>query len=218
MTEAASSKHGRPSPKSWATWLALGVVLALLGVYVFRVVTYSKHSVHYHANFALYVNGQQDKFDNFTFYEEVAACADEEHDNPKSRTHMHGDVNHIVHVHDNAVTWAHFFANLRYTLGDSLIKTDQGLFVDDQNGKQLTFWLNGKKVDNIANRTIGNEDVLLVNYGDDSVDEIVKRYDAIPRDAGAQNQKRDPAACAGDEQVTLLQRIKYGLGLPISNH
>lgn len=185
-----------------------GFALGTLWLAAVRFVRVRDTAVHYHANFALYVNGQRDPFDSFTFYEEVQACSGQQHNNPKGRVHMHGKVNSVVHVHDHAATWGHFFANLGYGLTDTSLKTDAGTFVDGHNGKRLRFLLNGRPVESVANRTIGSEDVLLVSFGDEDETALRRQYDTITRDAGRYNQQTDPASCSGGQPLTLSERLK----------
>lgn len=173
---------------------------------------FKKDEVHYHANFALYINGTRDEFKSFTFYEEVQTCGVEDADNPKSRVHMHGQVNHVAHVHDHAATWGHFFSNLGYSLGNDVIKTDRGTFLDSQDGKRLRFMLNGQSVDTVANRTINSEDVLHISYGDEGDTVLQQQYQAISRDAHEYNQKTDPSSCSGGQPLTLTERFKKALG------
>src|SRR5687767_1251717 len=103
-------------------------LVGMLWLLAIRFVLIAKIETHYHANFAVYVNGQREEFDNFSFYEEVQACGGDEINNPRTRVHMHDKVNHVVHVHDNAATWGHFFANLGYGLGSNYLKTGDGIF------------------------------------------------------------------------------------------
>lgn len=189
--------------------LVIGLFFGAFTVLALRVILVQDRSVHHHANFALYINGQQDKFDNFTFYEEVAGCSTDDHNNPKHRVHMHGEVNNLVHVHAEGVTWGHFFANIGYGLTNNLVKTDDGVYEDDVDGKKLTFILNGQETDSIANKLIGSADALVIDYGDGK--SAQKEYDALPRTAAEANEKPDPASCSGTESLTLSDRIKRAL-------
>jgi hypothetical protein len=201
-------------------WLTLGVgfLLGVFSLVAIRFITYETDNVHYHANFSMFVNGEKDEFESFTFYEEVQACVADGADNPRSRVHMHDRQNSVVHVHSSGATWGHFFANLGYVLGDELIKTDDGIFVDSEEDKELTFILNGESVPEIANRIIENEDRLLINYGSEQSDEIEKRFDAVPSDAGEYNQRHDPSGCAGDSKLTFGQRLKQAIGISPASH
>ena len=48
--------------------------------------------------------------------------------------------------------------------------------------------LNGKKVDDIANRVIGDQDKLLVSHGDQSTSDIQSEYDKIKNNAKEANR------------------------------
>jgi hypothetical protein len=193
--------------------LFVGFITGALWLVLIRLVTYRQDIVHFHANFALYIDGQRESFNNFTYYEEVAACGTDEKNNPKTRVHMHDNVNSVVHVHDDASTWGHFFANLGLNLSNTVVQTDAGVFRDGQDGKRLQFMLNGKEVGGIANQTIRSEDVLLINYGNEDQAEIRARYDDIPHDAGEYNSRHDPAACKGSEDLTFSQRLRKAIGV-----
>jgi len=193
--------------------LTIGLVLGVLWFIAARFVLYKSDKTHFHANFALYINGQRDEFKNFTFYEEVQSCASDVADNPKHRVHMHDNISNVVHVHEPGVMWSHFFTNLGYVLGDDLIKTDQGIFVAGQDGNKLTFILNGQEVTSIANRPIKSEDSLLINFGSDDQATLQQRYDAITKDAAEFNKRNDPSSCTGTKELTFTERLKKAAGV-----
>ncbi|MBI3624432.1 hypothetical protein HY218_02245, partial [Candidatus Saccharibacteria bacterium] len=170
--------------------------------------TFKNDSVHYHANFALYVNGQRDEFKSFSFYEEVQACSSDDKNDPKARVHMHDQNSGLVHVHAKAVTWSQLFANLGYSLGDKVLTTDSGVYIDGQDGSRLTFILNGRSETVLANRVINSEDRLLINYGKDDQATLQQRYDRVPSDAHQANTEHDPASCRGSTELTTWQRLK----------
>ncbi len=169
-------------------------------------------NLHYHANFAVYINGKQDTFEGPGYFEEVSACMDHGHSDVKGRAHMHDNLNHTIHVHDDDVTWGDFFANLGYSLGDNVISDGRNVYVNSQDGKHLIFLLNGQKVSSIANVVIKSEDVLLINYGDASAEAQKQNYDSIPKDAHRYNVAKDPAACSGSQTFDLKARLKDALG------
>jgi hypothetical protein len=213
-------KGDKKNAKQMPTWL-LPLVTFLAGallIFGVRFINYKSDAVHYHANFSLYINGQHDKFDNATFYEEVQVCSLHDENNVRTRTHMHDEHPDLVHVHAHGVTWQQFFANLGYTLSNNLISNDNGVYVDGKDGNTLTFWLNGKATRSIANEVIHGRDVLLINYGKDDDATLQKRYDAIPRDAKEADTHKDPSSCSGSTDVTLTDRLRAGLGLSPAHH
>jgi hypothetical protein len=179
-----------------------------------RAATIKDDAVHYHANFALYINGQRQDFSSFTFYEEVAACSVHAHDDPKPRAHMHDNNPGLVHVHADAVTWGHFFANLGYDMGRMSFETETNVYVDGQDGNTLTFVLNGQTIDSPMNQVIHSEDRLLINYGSDSEATITERFNTVQNDAHQANVTADPSACAGAHSLTWQDRLEQALGFP----
>jgi hypothetical protein len=220
MEEAKAAKTKKPAKKRVNVRL-FGLAMFLLGAFVvvaIRFATIKNDDVHYHANFALYVSGQQDQFKNFTFYEEVAACTVHDPDDMKSRAHMHGETPGLVHVHAHAVTWGQFFANLGYTLGNKVLVTDAGVYADGTDGNHLTFLLNNQPVQTVEDRVIKSEDVLLIDYGKDDAATQQAHSAAIPRTAHKANTTADPATCSGNEPLTFTNRLKQSLGLHAPRH
>ncbi len=191
--------------------LGCGIIAGLLLFISLRVIFAKSHHTHYHANFGLFIDGQRDKFDNFTFYEEVQSCSSDQANNPKTRVHMHNKEFDTIHVHDDAVTWGNFFENLGYTLGYKSVTTNNGTYEDGKDGKQLTFILNGQEIDSAFNRVIGNEDVLLISYGDPA--QTKGQFDEISKSAAEHNHKPDPATCSTSGELTLKDRLKQAVSL-----
>lgn len=187
-------------------------ILGAVWLVALRFVTYKDTNVHYHANFAVFVNGERLLFDNFTFYEEVQSCGGDNVNNPKIRVHMHDQINHIVHVHDEASTWGHFFANLGMTAGDTVFKTADDVYIDGQNNTEIKYVLNGENVQTVANRTIQSEDTLLISIGDLDETALNDQYSNIEKDAGEYNDKADPSACTGSKDISFTERLKIAIG------
>lgn len=185
----------------------MGALLGILWCIALRVMLIDTKSVHYHANFNLVIEGAKDPFDSFTQYEEVQACSGNEVDNPRGRAHLHKPYAHAVHVHDDAVTWSAFFANVGYGLTDKAITTQKGTFVDGQDGNKLQFILNGQKVTTITNRVVASTDALLVTYGKDTDEIVKKQFDDIPKDAAKLNTEYDPASCSGTKELSFIDKL-----------
>jgi hypothetical protein len=197
--------------KKATVWILIGMLLGagLLGA--FRYFNLKDHHTHYHANFALYINGQRDEFKSPTYYEEVQLCGNDP-TNPRARVHLHDMDAASVHVHDDGATWGALFANLGYTLGNDLLRTSSTTYINGLGGN-LKFMLNGEQVVDIANRTIKDDDVLLVDYGSGDNAALKKEYDAIPRTAEEHDHNADPSTCSGSHPLTWRDRLKAAAGL-----
>ena len=183
---------------SWA-WIVIVVAATWVVIAVGRLVTYVPDAgVHYHATFAVYINGDRFLFEPDSYYEEMAVCSAAEFDLPQARVHMHRPDNDLIHVHDRAVTWDHFFSNLGWSVSDyTLVTRDQTYQTTDQ--KQLRFILNGQPLGFLQQRRINNHDSLIVDYGSDPDEVLSQRYQSLDQTKSERaNQTQDPASCQGD--------------------
>jgi predicted lactoylglutathione lyase len=184
-------------------------ILGALVILIIRFATYKAPHVHYHANFAVFINGQQELFkDNFYYEETGAACTAEANMTPHDRAHMHDHEAGLVHVHDHTVTWNQFFNNIGWDVNPRYLNTPTQLYIADAN-HTVTFILNGQVVPNIANQVIGDRDKLLVDYGDESQTQLQQEEKAIPNTAAKEDTTQDPASCAGTTPTTFHDRITH---------
>ncbi len=197
-----TSKINRNTMLSVLVGIIFGAMLFTLIRFIFN----NPAPVHYHANFAVFFDEKREEFSGPGYFEEVQACSATE--SPRGRTHMHQPDNNVVHVHDKNVTWGHFFESLGWALGpDTLVTTNSVYKTTDQ--KALTFYLNNKEVASPFDQVVGNEDVLVVSYGDGSAD-LKKQADEAkkPTPADTANVQKDPAACRGSEELSFSTRLK----------
>lgn len=193
--------------------LAAGIALGALVILAIRFATYSVHTTHYHANFAVYINGQREQFKGPQFYQEVAACTVHGTIQPAQRAHMHDNINSVIHVHDDGVTWQQFFNNIGWTLGPNFIQDDQqNMYVEDGTNK-LNIVLNGQNLTdltNIANQVIKDEDRLLISFGAVDDTTLATQYKSVPATAHHYDVTPDPASCAGVmSHVTPSDRLHH---------
>jgi hypothetical protein len=128
-----------------------GIVVGSLMVLGIRFVSYEPpKDVHYHANFAVYVDGKQDQLSNPLLYEEVSGCSVSTEKKPGERAHVHENIKDVVHVHDAAVTWGNLFQNINWNVGTKYLDTSETLLINTDD-KKVTYSLNGEQVSDIAN-------------------------------------------------------------------
>ena len=211
-TTADTTRASTPSGRRPWKWLLSGLLLGILLVFGIRFATYDEtgHETHYHANFALYVNGTQEQFKDPRYYEEVQIC-DLHGSSPKARTHMHSEEAGVVHVHDSAVTWGDFFANLGWTVGPNFIADGDKLYTASDETK-LNIILNGEDMTDltdIASEVIGDKDRLLLSYGPADDATLQQQFRTVRSDAARYNATQDPAACGGSEKPTVRDRFMH---------
>ncbi|HSX36415.1 MAG TPA: hypothetical protein VLH84_05790 [Patescibacteria group bacterium] len=195
------------------TWLVLGVVLSAAVLLGIRFFTYRPVQVHYHANFAVYLNGRRETFKGAQYYQEVAVCsATNDIALPQQRAHMHDNINSVIHVHDHAATWGQFFENLGWYIGPDFIETDGGAMYQAQGDTKLNIMLNGQNYTGltpITNTVIKDQDRLLVSFGDIDGATLQKEFKTVPATAHHYDITPDPASCSGSEKVTISDRLHH---------
>lgn len=192
-------------------YLVLGILLGLGGLIVFRVAfAQPEEPTHYHANFAVYVDGERVDLSGDEYMEDVASCAMGESVLPRSRAHLHNNDPDVAHVHHKGVTWGHLFTNLGIGVGQTYIANKAGDVLTQSGGRTLKFVLNGRPQFAIHNELILPGDRLLVSYGPESEAQVLReQFPRVADDAEEFDARDDPAGCAGAHRMTLWDRIRY---------
>lgn len=192
----------------------IGVAIIIFTVY--KTLQVPDHVLHYHANFAVFIDDKQVDFSKPEFMH-ITPCGTEDHHDENDEdewVHLHDNVGNVVHVHHNDITWNDMFKNLRYDI-QHVIKEQES------KGATIKYYLNGKKTEQVLQSIIGKDDQLLVSIGTEksvenvSDDPVLKQQfekvgtDAKDYDAG----KKGKETCGGSGQRTFLERMKIAFGL-----
>lgn len=190
-----------------------GVVLGVLGLGVARFVFVPPpEAVHHHANFAVFIDGERLDLSGDRYMQDVASCSSDPNGVlPEDRVHLHNNDMDVVHVHHAGATWGHLMANLGFGLGDGYLFTADGRrYFAGEEGRNITFIINGFQVPSVQNREIRSEDRLVVVVGPETPETVMSEY--FPRVASSAaefNETSDPAGCAGAHgPLSLRQRLK----------
>ncbi len=192
--------------------LLVGIVLGVLALGALRfALAEPPHPPHFHANFAIFVDGKRVDLSGNQFMEEVSACRSTPGNvAPQQRAHLHNNDPDVAHVHHDGVTWGHLLANLGFGLGDRYLSTRGDHLYTEDGGKTLKLVLNGKPELSVRNRLIGSGDRLLVSYGAESEAELLRgQFPAVASNAEEFNRRPDPAGCSGAHDPTLWERVRY---------
>ena len=192
--------------------LWVGMALGVLGLGAARFLWVSPpEATHFHANWAIYIDGERLDLSGRRYMEEVSSCnaADGEM-TPQSRVHMHEGNHDVVHVHDLGATWGHLAGNLGVGLGEGYLILDDGARIFDGEDGRFTYILNGRALTSVHNELVASEDRLLISYGPESLDELGElRFGQVATTAGEYNTREDPATCSGSrEPLGMWERLK----------
>ncbi len=179
------------------------VLLAFLGLWYLIGYVYSGLKFippHFHANFMMYIDGERVDFSDDKYMEDVSGCSLSGLMYPKDRAHLHENNGDTIHIHDDGVSWGHFFANNWFTFGSNYIALDDERVLTDTAENKVTYVLNGKIVDNPFNILITSEDRLYINYGNQDEQSIIDASSFVSDNAGEYNAKYDPGSCGGTNE------------------
>lgn len=190
-------------------WVTLIILLTFLGfIWWYLYSALENIPPHFHANFALYINGERVDFSQDKYMEDIAGCSISGKIWARDRVHLHENNPDTIHVHHDGVTWGHFFANNNFTFWENFLSSDTGEVFVNSGERKLTFLLNGKEVSNPFNMLIHSEDRLLISYGLESSDELTERYENVSTNAGEYNAKYDPGSCWGTNENGILVALR----------
>ena len=195
------------------TALVSGLLLGALLILGIRFATYKSDGTHYHANFAVYLNGTREEFKNPRYYQEEAICSKGQGiTSPEARAHLHDADNSVIHVHDHAVTWGQLFNNIGWSIGTDFVQTDNGTIYREDATNKLHIYFNNQDytgLTSIANRVIKDKDRLLVSYGNLDDATLMQEAKAVLSTAAAEDASKDPAACASNKAVSFSDRLHH---------
>ena len=192
-------------------YVVLGAFLGLLIFIGLRYVFFAApKAVHFHANFAVFVEGKRLDLSGDKYMEPISGCKPEYIDIlPQERAHMHEHEGDLIHIHDHGVTWGDFMANIGFAFGKTYLITDEEKPYFNSRGKTIKFILNGRQVENPSDQLIKDEDRLLVSYGSETVDQtIAQQFPQIASTAHEEDVTPDPASCSGDIPFDFWTKMK----------
>ncbi len=194
-----------------AGWLGAGILVGVLALGFVRLAGMPAHEdVHYHANWAIWIHGERVDLTHDRYMEDVAACqVDPQLVTAEARVHMHENNHDVVHVHHAGATWAHLLQNLGWGIGPGWIMTDRGELLREEDGYRISFILNGMDVPPAHDRVIRPGDRLLLSFGTEGVDELVReRFPQVASDAPSFDEGYDPGGCGGHAPESRWDRLR----------
>ena len=188
-----------------------GAAVGILGFGLLRLALLPPvEAVHYHANWAVWIEGERVDFSADRYMEDVAACsAAADGITGPQRVHLHNNDQDVVHVHHGGATWGHLLQNLGWGIGSDWVYTDGGALYRADGPRRLTFVLDGLLVPPAANRVIRPGDRMLISYGAEDADEIMGvQFSSVLDNAPEFDGSFDPAGCQGNDVETVGARVR----------
>ncbi len=196
------------------TTLILGILLGALFLILARLLfVQGELATHHHANFAVFINGERLDLTADKYMEDVEGCKpDFVPLQPRERVHMHSNEDVVAHVHDEGVTWGHFFSNINFSLSDVALITDDGSIYANSEIQTLKFIVNGEQIESLANSLMKSEDQVLISYGTESIEEVIQeQFPTLSDNAHYHNEHPDPGACSGEIDLGFWDKLKKAI-------
>jgi hypothetical protein len=149
--------------------IIVAFVIALIAVIGYRVQLAVETAnqrydteVHVHADFAVYMNGDQLDFSQTGYQSSVSHEKDED-------VHLHDGDGKVVHRHAEGVTFAQLLKSIGYELGSDCFTTDTKEQYCTNASSTLAFYVNGTPADKTT-YIPQEEDQILLTYGPTGAD------------------------------------------------
>lgn len=225
--EPAGRWDGWLGPRTWIPAAAiLGAIIVALGVVAALALRddggsesadggahSSRPPLHDHADFLLFIRGQKWDFNQEKYFSDTPGKE------LSPNVHLHAPRFNVVHVHTSLTTWDEFLRSLGFTLDDPSFQgvTEDRTCLSTPDGQKLCntatekwkFIANGVQVDGISNVYIGDLTRVLISYGTEPVETVLKEQWAqitdeacIPSGACPQRAEADYEPCSGAGQCT----------------
>lgn len=184
--------------------LPLVLLFFFTGFIVWKTLQVPAEPVHYHANFAVFVDGKQVDFSRPELMH-IAPCTDDTHldTDPAENVHLHDGIGNVVHLHMAGITWKTFFDSIKF---DYLALT---------NGKELTVYRNGEMVSPgiLTDIPIGRQDRVLIQIATQSAF-ISSEYEKVGTNAAEYDTgKVGIEKCGSAASLSLWQRFRIAFRL-----
>src|SRR3989338_2190776 len=129
-------------------------------------------SQHIHADFKIFINGNPINF------------ADDKHYMKSNIVHLDNqqnkeDASGLIHMHATGVPFWYFLKSIWIDLGKECITLEYQQKFCNSTDKKLRFFINGKEHPDIWNYVFRDLDKILVSYGDETEEELIKQINSV---------------------------------------
>lgn len=197
--------------------LLLTILILTVIPIVFKTLQVPATAPHHHANFAVFINGQQVDFSSPRLMS-IQPCTDDQHisSDPLDNVHLHDQVGNVVHVHAERITWNHLFESIKFDIDKSMQSTASGVLI-------TSVYRNGEKSEHeILGEPIQKQDRLLLHIatqsGSQKIDQdpvLVKEYEATGTNANEYDEGKIGIEKCGSSHATrsMWKRFKIAFHL-----
>ncbi len=138
--------------------------------------------VHYHADFKVYLNGEQFNFSQTKYMSTNQSKL-------SNFVHLHDSNGEVIHKHISGATLGEFFTSLNMTFNSTCFVTDMRHAFCNNGDKQLKFFVNGIKRNEYDGYDFQDLDRILITFGSDSQTALTQQLNSVTDKACIQSNK-----------------------------
>ncbi|MBI2664663.1 hypothetical protein HYX10_04985 [Candidatus Woesearchaeota archaeon] len=131
----------------------------------------TKEKHHYHADFKVYISGEEIDFSQQKYFVKSRFIHVE--------NDVQGDSGKVLHMHASGVPLWVFFESVGMKFNESCFVTDGREAHCNNNGRTLSFYTNGKQNPEYESYVFQDGDRILISYGSENGEEIKKQLSSI---------------------------------------
>lgn len=190
--------------------IIIGILLSIVVVRA-TVASIPEPAFHEHANFAMFINGNQFDFSKGE-YMSIEPCVTSTDNNIwqwltgpttyahgeetgtsesiapaaiKDLVHLHGNIGSTIHAHQEEISYHDFFDSLNMNISATSFKDDQGFAYENDSENSWRFFLNNTEVEDITTMEVRDNDRALFTYGpvNRNADSINSELVQVPNDS-----------------------------------
>ncbi len=142
------------------------LAVAVIAVVAASAYLLATREIHEHADFAVFINGQQINFSQgkYMHNESAEQEGNETHgQEDEDKAHMHDNIGWLAHKHAADATWGIFFRNMNITFNSTCLVFDGSSYCSNATHKMRMF-VNGKESFEYGTQKINDLDRVLFIY------------------------------------------------------
>lgn len=150
-----------------------GITILIIVLIIYSIINSPKigsvGSAHEHANFMVFIDGEEINFALLQYMVKVR------------EVHIENMNGVVIHTHATGVTIGYFLNTLGFKFDDKCFVTDKKEKFCNEEGKTLKFYVNGVKNYEYGDYEIRNNDKYLISYGNELEEEIQKQLNILDK-------------------------------------
>ena len=157
--------------------IIVAIALIFLALFAFPQ---QEEEYHTHADFKVYLEGEQFNFSQEKFFDEALVSA---------FVHVHDMDGDVIHQHVPGITLGYFFNSLGMEFNSTCFVTDEGQQFCNSGSKTLKMYVNLQSNQEMGDYEFSDLDKILITFGNEIQDQIQEQMESVTEKSCIQSGK-----------------------------